>query len=226
MNLTYSIDDTQGLNIVVKNNAGEQQSIPFLLELNGTDHKVINKEVLEEFKSVLLFNELGFSVNIGEIVTSNYNSTDLYEQKWKNELTANDRNIGQEDFFNALKTNAKSLYTLIRTDTKLSDANKTYINTDEHQKFMALNVKRQVLLKICTMLFVSFTVADVSVCNQTKSSADKKAKQDEYDKLVNLVKDTTRILLNIDALPENAVSNANSDYGTRTPPGAVGIVGM
>lgn len=150
-------------------------------------------------------------ITIKDIYEKRYNSAKLYNEKWVSYV--NNEQVTTKELFTSLKTNAKSLYKLsinnnyfdaatnfFITDTTNSDANKS--------KFLALIGVRYSLMKIAILLYISFTVAENPLCDDNKNVRDTEAKkQKELDNLVQLLKDTTNLLVNIDAIPVIAANS-------------------
>ena len=74
-------------------------------------------------------------------------------------------------------------------------------NLENGNYFPYLVAKRHMLFKIITLLYISFTVAEKTMCDTEESQEldFKKAKQ-QYNSLLKLLGDTTNLLLNIDVL--------------------------
>lgn len=190
----------------------------------------LNNELVSEIAELPLFKKEGVTITFGDVYKKNYNSVELYKNDWIN--NSNIKLTGRQ-LFETLKFNVSKLYALVKDDSKFTQAIKTYLqpvpntgNLDNGNYFPYLLAKRHMLFKIATLLYISFTVAEKTMCDTEESQEldFKKAKQ-QYDSLLKLLGDTTNLLLNIDVLnqtptPRNA-SNSRSpepveNYNTPT----------
>lgn len=182
-----------------------------LTSING-DLASIATSAPNVFLSVPLLSVGGLTISVKDIYDERYNSAKLYDSKWV--TSVNNGQITTEDLFTNLKANAKALYELSRNDASFADANAFYLNDassseTSRAKFLALIGVRYALMKVSILLYISFTVAENPLCNVNKNVKDTEAKkQEELNTLTQLLKDTTNLLVNIDAIPVMAVQSA------------------
>lgn len=160
----------------------------------------------------------GLKIKIKDIYDERYNSAKLFDDKWVSYI--NDGTITAEDLFVALKGNAKALYNLSRNETLFANANTAFLddtnNSMNRSKFLALIGVRYALMKVAILLYISFTIAQNPLCDVSKSVKDTEVKkQEELNTLVQLLKDTTNLLVNIDAIPVMAVQGSSNLSGGR-----------
>lgn len=184
-------------------NNGVQPLVVDLTSING-DLANIASSAPTLFFNVPLLTLGGLTVTIKDIYEERYNSAKLYDTKWVSYV--NNGQVTTEDLFTSLKTNAKSLYELSRDETHFADATSFFLNDTNSEanksKFLALIGVRYSLMKIAILLYISFTVAENPLCDANKNVRDTEAKkQEELNNLVQLLKDTTNLLVNIDAIP-------------------------
>jgi hypothetical protein len=181
-----------------------------LTTING-DLANIATSVPNVFFNIPLLSIGDLTITIKDIYDERYNSAKLYDSKWVSYV--NGGQITTEDLFNNLKNNAKALYVLSRNEASFAEATASYLSDTSTEasrsKFLALIGLRYVLMKIAILLYVSFTVAENPLCDANKNIKDTEAKkQEELNTLVQLLKDTTNLLVNIDAIPVMAVQSA------------------
>ncbi len=185
----------------------------------------INDELVAEIAKLPLFINDRITITFDEFYNNNYNSVELYKNKW-----INNNNIGLtgKQLFETLKYNASKLYALIKDDNKFKPATNTYLqplpntgNLENGNYFPYLLAKRHMLFKITTLLYVSFTVAEKTMCeNEESQELDFKNAKKQYNDLLKLLGDTTNLLLNIDVLKQDTSSSATRDYRANVANGA------
>lgn len=210
MALTYSInwsnESFDKFDIVANGNAVTID----LLSINGDLSEIAASTPSLFFNVPLLAND-GLTIIIKDIYSERYNSAKLYDTKWI--TSVNNGQITTEDLFTNLKNNAKALYELSRDEASFANATALFLNdtknTANRSKFLALIGVRYTLMKVAILLYVSFTVAENPLCSADQSIKGTEAqKQEELNGLVQLLKDTTNLLVNIDAIPVMAVQSA------------------
>lgn len=213
MALNYSVSWSDGGfdKFEVKVNTEVPSSVLVDLTTINGDLANIATSVPNMFLSVPLLSIGGLSVTIKDVYDERYNSAKLYDSKWVSYV--NGGQITTEDLFKNLKSNAKALYDLSRNEVSFADATASYLNDANSEvsrsKFLALIGLRYALMKIAILLYISFTVAENPLCDANKNIRDtEEKKQAELNTLVQLLKDTTNLLVNIDAIPVMAVQSA------------------
>lgn len=218
MALNYSVSwsDTSFDKFEIKvNTDGIAPVLVDLTTVNG-DLANIATSVPSVLVNIPLLSVGGLNITVKDVYDERYNSAKLYDSKWV--TFVNGGQITTEDLFNNLKNNAKALYALSRNEAIFADATTSYLsdaNTEtSRSKFLALIGLRYALMKIAILLYVSFTVAENPLCDASKNVKDTEAKkQEELNTLVQLLKDTTNLLVNIDAIPVMAVQSAQTLEG-------------
>lgn len=210
--VTWSTDNASFDKFEVKVNTETPTSVVVdLTSING-DLASIATSAPNVFFNVPLLSVGGLAISVKDIYDERYNSAKLYDSKWV--TFVNNGQITTEDLFKNLKANAKALYELTRNDVNFADANAFYLNDASNNvasrsKFLALIGLRYALMKIAILLYISFTVAENPLCDANKNVKDTEAKkQEELNTLTQLLKDTTNLLVNIDAIPVMAVQSA------------------
>lgn len=205
MALEYSlefVDDFKSLNIIVNNDI-------FKVSINN------DTDVFLEIKDLPLFkNENNVVITFSDVFSNNYNSVDLYDQVWSKNV---DIRITGKELFQLLKSNVSKLYKLLQDDEKFKPAINVYLshqpNTGELKNgdyFPSLLAKRHTLYKITTLLYISFTVAETTMCDTEKSQElDYQKAKKRYNSLLKLLGDTTNLLLNIDVINKNPSVDEN-----------------
>lgn len=203
MALVYDLqvdDVSKTLNIIVDNTTRIQVSI---------DDNINMVEEIEDLP--LLKTDTNVMIKFSEVYNKNYNSVELYDEVWRR--NDNIKLTGSE-LFRILKTNVKNLYNLINNDDKFKPAMNVYLRPDDNtgelnngKHFPSLVAKRHMLYKIATLLYISFTVAETTMCKteESQESDYQKAKK-RYNNLLKLLGDTTNLLLNIDVINQNPLN--------------------
>jgi hypothetical protein len=217
MDLVYDLqisNDLKNLEIIID---GDKEN-PIRVSISN------DTGLIQEIDSLPLFkNDKKVIITFSEVYGSNYNSVELFDKKWGTDEWRKDKGIAisGKTLFQILKSNVSKLHNLIKDDSKFKEAMKVYLtpssNTGElnnGDKFPFLLAKRHMLYKITALLYISFTVAEQTMC-QTEESQEldyQKAKK-RYNGLSKLLTDTTNLLLNIDVINKNpslpAVENEN-----------------
>ena len=190
-------------------NNGAQPLVVDLTSING-DLANIASSAPTLFFNVPLLTIGDLTITIKDIYETKYNSAKLYDEQWASYV--NNKQVTIEELFTSLKTNAKSLYKLSMVsetpdETYFDAATKFFINDTTNSeanksKFLALIGVRYSLMKISILLYISFTVAENPLCAaNTNLRGTEAKKQEELNNLVQLLKDTTNLLVNIDAIP-------------------------
>lgn len=223
MDLDYDLqigNDFKTLNIVVDNDNAN----PIQVSIDD------NTNLIEEIENLpLLKTDNNVMIKFSEVYNNNYNSVELYDKVWSvnDNITLNGNKLTGSKLFEKLKSNVSKLYKLLKDEDKFKPAMNVYLkplaNTGElnnGQYFPSLLAKRHMLYKITTLLYISFTVAETTMCKTEESQAldYQKAKQ-RYNGLLKLVGDTTNLLLNIDVINKNPSLpvNANPNAMLRVP---------
>lgn len=178
-----------------------------------------NTNLIEQIKNLPLFKDT-FTITFQEVFGNNYNSIELYDTVWKR------KDIGGsgKDLFQTLKSNVQILYGLIKDDAKFKPAMNVYLKPSNAgvltnaDYFPSLVAKRHMLYKIITLLYVSFTVAEETMCETEESQElDYQKARARYNKLLKLLDDTTNLLLNIDVINKNPTiaTRENVNVATR-----------
>lgn len=216
MALEYSlefVDNFKSFNIIVNNDIDN----PLKVSINN------DTDLFQEIKDLPLFkNETNATITFSEVFSNNYNSVKLYEKVW-----SNNRNIAitGKELFQTLKANVNKLYKLLQDDEKFKPAVNVYLqplpNTGELNNgdfFPFLVAKRHTLYKIATLLYISFTIAEKTMCDTEESQElDYQKAKKRYNGLLKLLGDTTNLLLNIDVINKNPLSS-NADENVMLPP--------
>lgn len=176
----------------------------------------LNDELVNEIANLPLFDNDKVLIKFSEIFINNYNSIDLYKTTWS---TNKSIELTGKDLFKTLKYNVSKLYTLFKDDSKFLPAMNVYLeplpNTgklDNGNYFPYLVAKRHMLFKIASLLYISFTVAEKTMCETEESQAiDYKSAKEQYDGLLKLLGDTTNLLLNIDVINKNPSNTSNTN---------------
>jgi len=208
-NVVWNNDNMSFDKFELQYSSGTQPLIVDLNNINGDLVNIASSAPTMFFDVPLLF--VGdMSITIKDIYEQRYNSAKLYDTKWVSYV--NNGQTTTEELFNNLKTNAKALYNLSRDETKFDEATKLFLgdanNEANKSKFLALIGVRYSLMKIAILLYISFTVAENPICAVNKNVQENEArKQEELNNLVQLLKDTTNLLVNIDAIPVIAANS-------------------
>lgn len=165
-----------------------------------------DRELIEEIKNLPLFkNESNAIITFHEVFDNNYNSVELYEKLWsKNPNIA----LSGKQLFETLKSNVNKLYNILKDDNRFKPAMNVYLrplpNSGElnnSEYFPAMLTKRHMLYKIATLLYISFTVAEKTMCDtEENQELDYQRAKKRYNSLLKLLGDTTNLLLNIDVI--------------------------
>jgi hypothetical protein len=182
----------------------------------------LNNELVREIENLPLFENEKVIIKFSEVYNNNYNSVDLYKSTWSKNK---DINLTGKQLFETLKHNVAKLYALLKDDNKFNSAIDLYLeplpNTgklDNGNHFPYLVAKRHMLFKIASLLYISFTVAEKTMCETEESQVlDFKSAKEQYNNLLKLLGDTTNLLLNIDVLNKNLVVSKNVDDLDRWP---------
>lgn len=207
------VDEFTALNLVVNND----NTNPFRISIENTD-------VIKEIEKLPLYKSETFTITFWDIYNVNYNSVELYNKKW----LGDDRiTISGKELFRTLKSNVNKLYKLLQDDNNFKLAMNVYLKAssnsgelDKSNYFPSLLAKRHTLYKIATLLYISFTVAEQTMCKteETQELDYQKAKK-RYNGLSKLLQDTTNLLLNIDVINKNpSVINARNVISLTSPP--------
>lgn len=171
----------------------------------------LNNELVREIENLPLFVNEKVTIKFSEVYSKNYNSVDLYKNTWS---LNKDIGLSGKQLFETLKYNVAKLYALFKDDNKFKPAINVYLeplpNTgklDNGNHFPYLVAKRHMLFKIASLLYISFTVAEKTMCETEESQAlDFKTAKEQYNDLLKLLGDTTNLLLNIDVLNKNSAA--------------------
>jgi hypothetical protein len=207
------IDNSTSLNIIVEDNNNNKNY--FKVSINK------DKDLIQEIEKLPLFDNGNITITLSEVYNNNYNSVELYDTKWKDVIG---KMTGKE-LFDTLKSNVIGLYKLIQNDEVFQAAVNVYLkpsNTGElnGDYFSIMLAKRHLLYKITTLLYISFTIAQKTMCDSEASQnlTYEKATM-KYNGLVKLLKDSTNLLLNIDMLNNtNGARAANENVMLSLPP--------
>jgi hypothetical protein len=211
MALVYDLNISNDLEITIDNDKENPISIRVSIS-NDTG-------LIQEIENLPLFkNENKVIITFADVFRNNYNSVELYEKAWGKNMNIN---ISGRQLFQELKSNVRKLINLVKDDSKFKDAMEGYLkpsNTGElnnGDKFPFLLAKRHMLYKITTLLYISFTVAEKTMCQTEESQElDYQNAMKRYKGLAKLLTDTTNLLLNIDVINKNpslpVVVNANA----------------
>lgn len=189
------------------------------------DINKLNSDLLTELGQLPLLKSVDKQISIQDVINVNYNSDALLE-----DLSEEAKSTFLNDHIVTLKNNSRRLYDLMGNQA-FQDVMENYLQTKEHTLFKLFVAIRHVVAKVATLLFICFTVAEHANCMKKKVKLENAQKQksdaerefneakQEYDSLLQLLKDTTNILLNIDAvksmktnanIPPNAVNGAQA----------------
>lgn len=215
MALVYSlefVDNFTGLNIIVNNDSNN----PFKLVINS------DIDLLQEIKELPLFKDEHVTITFFDVYSKNYNSIELYKNSLQNNRSIT---ISGKELFQTLKSNVSKLYKLLQNDEKFKPATNVYLrplpNTGELNNsnyFPSLLAKRHMLFKIATLLYISFTIAEKTMCDtEDKQELNYQKAKKRYNDLLKLLGDTTNLLLNIDVINKNQ-SNGVENVMLPSPP--------
>jgi hypothetical protein len=222
MALVYDLNISNDLEITIDNDKENPISIRVSIS-NDTG-------LIQEIENLPLFkNENNVIITFAEVFRNNYNSVELYEKVWGKNKNIN---ISGRQLFETLKSNVSKLYNLVKDDSKFTTAMKVYLtplpNTGElnnGDKFPFLLAKRHMLYKITTLLYISFTVAEQTMCQTEESQElDYQKARKRYNGLSKLLTDTTNLLLNIDVINKNPSLPADENENVMLPGLPVGAV--
>lgn len=222
MALEYDLDfadNFKTLNIV----SNKTTTIPIAVDNIPVDSNTrnLNNELIMEIANLPLFENDKVTIKFSEVFNSNYNSVDLYKQAWS---TNKNIDLTGKKLFETLKYNVSKLYSLFKDDSKFQRAMNVYLeplpNTgqlDNGNHFPYLLAKRHMLFKITSLLYISFTVAEKTMCETEESQAvDYKVAKEQYNNLLKLLGDTTNLLLNIDVINKNPTNTGNAAINSNT----------
>jgi hypothetical protein len=146
-------------------------------------------------------------VFLSDIMKQDFDSAQLYTSSWKEALETYNKTITEpssqlttEVFFDKIKNNTKNLYTILKNVSNYESAFDNALS--DNTKFLSIVAVIHTLEKVVVKAYVSLTVANTSTCSIEGRKLNKQSKLDEYNRLVSLLRDTTRILLNIDSIPD------------------------
>lgn len=217
MELDYDLkidDNSKTLEIIVNNDNDN----PIRVSINSTT------DLIQEIADLPLLKTDNTIITFSEVYMNNYNSVELYEKVWGINKNIN---LSGKQLFKTLKDNVHKLYNIVKDDNKFKDAINVYLrplpNTGELNNgdyFSSLLFKRHMLYKISTLLYVSFTVAEKTMCETEENQAlDYEKAKKRYNGLLKLLKDTTNLLLNIDVINKNpSLPNVNVNANVMLPP--------
>ena len=163
---------------------------------------------MQEIKELPLFKDEHVTITFFDVYSKNYNSIELYKNSLQNNRSIT---ISGKELFQTLKSNVSKLYKLLQNDEKFKPATNVYLrplpNTGELNNsnyFPSLLAKRHMLFKIATLLYISFTIAEKTMCDtEDKQELNYQKAKKRYNDLLKLLGDTTNLLLNIDVINKN-----------------------
>lgn len=151
----------------------------------------------EKCKNIRLYaNE---NITLGNLILSKYDVSTL-KTAWKN--------VEIED----MKSNITQLYKIVASDI-FNEANEYYLvnindNDNEANKFKNLALFRHSLRKYLVMAYISIVISERITCKYDGVSGNK---QKHIKSLKELLYESTKLLLNIDAVPINTYRNWTDD---------------
>lgn len=207
------VDNFTTLNIIVN----DDNTNPVKVLINS------DIDLFQEIKDIPLFkNEKNVIITFSEVFSNNYNSVALYEKVWSKNPNIT---ITGKELFQVLKSNVSKLYNLFKNDEKFKPAMNVYLtpspNSGELNNgnyFPSMVAKRHMLYKTTTLLYISFTIAEKTMCDSEQSQElDYQKAKKKYNGLLKLLNDTTNLLLNIDVLNRSPSVADEDDFNVMLP---------
>lgn len=177
---------------------GETQLHEF--KLTPTEDISLETDTMNEINELKLFTKDAFKITVRDVINASYDTVTLYNDIWSKEKPID---VTTTALIAALKDIAKGLYNSCKHPEDIDRINEYLLSSDklESKAFKILMYKRYVLSKIATMLYLSFTVAETTVCDADQKKKGISELANDNENLLSLLQDTTNLLVNIDVLP-------------------------